>query len=243
MGFKDSVRTFWRALKLSYEHIGKVMLTNLIWFVAGFLLLLLFTYVPVESNWIFLLVVVGTPITIGGSFAAVHHRMNAIVKGEDTVMGDLWGGFKRYFLRGAVLTVLAVLGFGILFFNIWFSQNYPSKLFLVLSGFWIWGIVLWYAIHQFVLPFVVNQNAGVFKALKKAALIVLDNPWPSFLLMLFSLIVTALSVLFAAPLLIFLASFLALLQNCFYHELMVKYERLAEEQAQQEEELEGEDQA
>ena len=71
----------------------------------------------------------------------------------------------------------------------------------------------------------------------------LDNPWPSFLLMLFSLIVTALSVLFAAPLLIFLASFLALLQNCFYHELMVKYERLAEEQAQQEEELEGEDQA
>lgn len=62
MGFKDSVRTFWRALKLSYEHIGKVMLTNLIWFVAGFLLLLLFTYVPVESNWIFLLVVVGTPL-------------------------------------------------------------------------------------------------------------------------------------------------------------------------------------
>lgn len=238
MGFKDSVRTFWRALKLSYEHIGKVMITNLIWFVVGFFLLLLFTYIPVESDWFFILVMVGTPILMGGAFGAVHYRMNAIVKGEDTSLEHVWIGFKRYFVRGAILAVLAVLGFRILFSNISFSQNYPSKVFLLLSGFWIWGIVLWYGMHQFVLPFVVNQNTGAFSAVKKAALIVLDNPWPSFLLVVFSLIVIALSVLFAAPLLIFLASFLALLQNCFYHELMVKYELLAEEQQG---ESEGED--
>ncbi|NLM40861.1 MAG: YesL family protein [Firmicutes bacterium] len=239
MGFKDSIRTFWRALKLSYEHIGKVMVTNLIWFGAGFFLLLLFTYLPVQSDWFFALVLLGTPITIGGALGAVHFRMNALVKGEETVFGDIWEGFRRYFFRGAILAILAVLGFAILFFNIWFSQNYPSKLFLLLSGFWIWGIVLWYAMHQFVFPFVVNQNAGVFSALKKAALMVLDNPWPSFLLVIFSLIVIVISVVFAAPLLIFLASFLALLQNCFYHELMVKYELLA---AEKDGESEGEDQ-
>lgn len=242
MGFKDSCRTFWRALKLSYEHIGKVMITNLVWFVVGFFLLLVFTYVPVEGSSLFLVALVGTPIAIGGAFGAVHHRMNALIKGEETTLNDLWLGFKKYFLRGAILAVLAVLGFGILFFNIWFSQTYPSKFFLLLSGFWIWGIVLWYAMHQFVFAFVVNQNAGVFTALRKSALIVLDNPWPSFLLVIFSLLVTALSLLFAAPLIIFLASFLALLQNCFYHELMVKYERLAEEQAEDEQgEAEGED--
>jgi uncharacterized membrane protein YesL len=246
MGFKESLRTFWQALKLSYEHIGKVMATNLIWFAAGFFLLLLFTYLPVQNDWFFILVLVGTPLTIGGAFAAVHYRMNAVVRGEETTMADLWLGFKRYFLRGAILAALGAIGFGILFFNIGFSANYPSKLFIVLSGFWVWGIVLWYAIHQFVFPFVVNQNAGVFGALKKAALIVLDNPWPSFLLVIMSLLVIALSLLFAAPLLIFLASFLALLQNCFYHKLMIKYDLLAQERAAEdraEGELEREDQA
>lgn len=239
MGFRDSCRTFWRALKLSYEHIGKVMVTNLAWFALGFLLLLLFAYLPVQNDWFFLVTIVGTPLTIGGAFAAVHYRMSFLVKGEDTAFSDFGVGLRRYFLRGAVMAILAVLGFTILLFNIWFSQNYPSKIFLLLSGFWVWGIVLWYAIHQFVFPFLVNQNVGIFGALKKAALIVLDNPWPSFLLVVFSLLITVLSVVFAAPLLIFLASFLALLQNCFYQELMIKYELLADEK---DGELEGEDQ-
>ena len=95
MGFKESLRTFWQALKLSYEHIGKVMATNLIWFAAGFFLLLLFTYLPVQNDWFFILVLVGTPLTIGGAFAAVHYRMNAVVRGEETTMADLWLGFKR----------------------------------------------------------------------------------------------------------------------------------------------------
>ena len=243
MGFRDSIRTLVRAFKLSYEHIGKVIATNLVWFALGFGLLLVFTYLPVKSEQVFLLVLLITPLTIGGALGAVHYRMNAVIQGEDTVIGDMWVGLKRYFLRGAILAMLAVLGFAILFFNIWFSQNYPSKVFILLSGFWVWGIVFWYAMHLFVFPFMVNQGTGVFGSLKKAALVVLDNPWPSFLLVVFSLIIIALSLVFAAPLLIFVASFLALLQNLFYHELMAKYEMLAAEKAEdRDEELEGEDQ-
>lgn len=226
-----------RALKLSYEQIGKVMTTNLVWFGLGFLLLLLFTYLPFQNDLFFKIALFSTPLTIGGAYGAVSYRMNLAVKGEDTVLADVWAGLKRYFFRGAVLVFLACLGFFILIFNVLFSQNYPYIVFLILSGLWIWGIIFWYAMQQYVFPFLVNQDTKVLAAIKKAALLVLDNPLPSFLLVIFSVIIIVLSVLFAAPLLVFVASFLALLQNCFYHELMLKYEDLPVEEL---DEVEGE---
>lgn len=99
---------------------------------------------------------------------------------------------------------------------------------MILSGLWVWGIIFWLALHQFAFPFLINQDIGVLKTLKRAALIVLDNPLPTLVLLVLSALVVVLSVVFAAPLLIFVASFLGIVQNSFYHEMMAKYE--AEEQ-------------
>jgi len=237
MGFGQSWRTFVKALKLSYEHIGKVMLTNLVWFGIGFAPMLIFSYIPFfQTDVFFLLSILATFITMGGATGAVHYRMNLVLQGEDTTLKDVWEGLKRYWLRSTILLVLGIFGIVLLIFNIWFSQNYPFTLFLVLSGIWIWGMIFWIALHQYVFPFLVNQNIGVLKALKRGALIVLDNPLPSVILLVLSAIVVALSLVFAAPLLIFVASFLAIVQNCFYHELMLKYE-----EQDNSEKLEGED--
>lgn len=241
MGLKRSWQTLIRAFKISYEHIGKVMITNLIWFVLGFIFFLLHTYVPVQKDVLFAIALIGTPLTLGGATGAVHYRMNRLIEGEDSPFHDVLDGLKKFFVRGAISYFLAALGFTILFFNIWFSQNYPSTLFIILSGFWIWGIVFWYTVQQFVFPFMINQNIGVFGALKKASLIVLDNPLASFLLAIFSIIIIVLCVVLAAPLMVFVASILAILQNCFYHELMLKYED--DEVEANSEEVEGEDQS
>jgi uncharacterized membrane protein YesL len=241
MSFGQSWRTFVRALKLSYDNIGKVMLTNLVWFGIGFAPMLAFSYVPfLQTDVFFLVSIVVTLITIGGATGAVHYRMNHLIQGEETVLKDMWEGFKLYWFRGTILFFLGILGFLILVFNIWFSQNYPTTIFMILSGLWIWGIIYWIALHQFVFPFLVNQDIGVFKTLKRAALIILDNPLPSLVLLVLSVIVVALSLVFAAPLLIFMASFLAVVQNCFYHELMVKYEVQEQDNLV---EVEGEDKA
>ncbi len=215
---------FVQALKTSYDHIGKVMLFNLIWFAMGFAPILIMTYLPVESNIVFVLSMVATFITLGGATGAIHYLMNLIIAGEDTSVRDFWVGFKRFFARGSLILFLAILGFTILIFNIWFSGNYPNTVFLILAGFWVWGIVYWYSMLQFVFPFLTQQDIGVFLSLKRAALITLDNPLASIILLVLGLIVIVLSALLAAPILIFTASFLALLQNYFYNELMLKYD-------------------
>lgn len=225
MGFSQSWRIFIRALKLSYDHIGKIMITNLAWFALGFFPLLVFTYIPFENPAFFLPAIVITFITLGGATAAVHYVINRILTGDDATLKEFWQGFKQFVIRGSLLLTAAILGFTILLFNIWFSANYPSTMFMILAGFWIWGIIFWYSVQQFVFPFVINQNIGFFLALKRGALLTLDNPLASGILMVLSVVIIALSVVLAAPILIFVASFLALLQNCFYHEMMLKYDR------------------
>ncbi|MCK9526389.1 MAG: hypothetical protein M0R49_10770 [Limnochordia bacterium] len=239
MSFGQSWRTFLRAFKLSYDHIGKVMVTNLIWFVVGFGPMLAFSYLPFLQNDVFFIIAVITGfLTIGGATGAVHYRMNRVILGEESDLKDMWEGFKLYWLRGTILIALGIVGLLLLVFNIWFSQNYSTTLFMVLSGLWVWGIIFWLALHQFVFPFMTNQNIGVIKTLKRSALIILDNPLTTLVLLVLSAIVVALSLVLAAPLLIFVASFLAIVQNCFYHAMMAKYE--AEEQDNSLE-VEGED--
>ena len=239
MSFGQSWRTFFRGFKISYEHIGKVMLTNLIWFAVGFAPLLAFSYLPfLQRDAFFIVAIVIGLVTMGGATGAVHYRMNRVVLGEETSLKDMWEGFKLYWLRGTILITLAILGFLLLLFNMWFSQNYPTTLFMILSGLWIWGIIFWFALNQFVFPFLTNQDIGVIKTLKRSALIILDNPLTTLVLLVLSVIVVALSLVFAAPLLIFVASFLAIVQNSFYHAMMAKYE--SEEQDNLVE-VEGED--
>ena len=80
MSFGQSWRTFVRALKLSYDHIGKVMLTNLIWFGVGLAPILACSYVPfLQTDVFFLLSIIATFITMGGATGAVHYRMNHMI--------------------------------------------------------------------------------------------------------------------------------------------------------------------
>src|SRR5699024_7612581 len=118
MGFKSSWRMFVQALKTSYDHIGKVMLYNLIWFFSGFAPILVMTYVPINSEVFFAICLLGTFISLGGSTAAIHYIMGLIIAGEEITIRDFWAGFKKFFARGSILLFLAILGFTLLIFNI-----------------------------------------------------------------------------------------------------------------------------
>ncbi|NLJ81307.1 MAG: DUF624 domain-containing protein [Firmicutes bacterium] len=224
MGFAQSWQVFVQALKTSYDKLGRVMLTNLLWFGVGFAPFLLVTYLPLKSELFFLAGIVATIFTLGGATAALHHVINGIITGEDSSVRDFWAGFKKFFGRGSILVLLGILGFSLLFFNIWSGAASTSKIVFFLVGFWVWGVIYWYSLLQYVFPLLTQQNAKLLLILKRAALITLDNILASFLLGIVSLIVIVLSIILAAPLLIFTASFLALLQNYSLNEIMTKYQ-------------------
>lgn len=223
MNFRQSWRTFVQALRLSYDHLGKLVLISALWFALGFGPLLLIPYLPVQSPALWLMAIAVSFLAFGGGFPAVHYIVRQAMNRGDVSARDFWSGFKKFFVRGSVLFFLRLLGFFILAFNIFVGLNNPNTLFLILSGFWLWGFFYWYAVQQFVFPFLVQQDTSVLAALKKSVLITLDNPLASLVLLLVSLIIGIASVVLAIPLLIFTAGFLAFLQNCFYNGMMLKY--------------------
>ncbi|HHY10565.1 MAG TPA: DUF624 domain-containing protein [Firmicutes bacterium] len=227
MGFAQSWQVFIEALKTSYHNLGRVMLTNFLWFGVSFAPILAVTYIPFENVWFFLAGALGTVITFGGATAALHSSMNQIIAGEEATLKEFWFSFKKFLARGGVLTFLGGLGFALLIFNIWFSTNYSSKIVFFLIGFWLWGIVYWYSVLQFVFPFLTQQDIKPILAIKRAGLISLDNVLASFVILVLSTAVIILSIILGAPLIIFTASFLALLQNLALRGIMVKYEQEA----------------
>ena len=77
---------------------------------------------------------------------------------------------------------------------------------------------------NYIFPFLVNQNIGVFLTMKRSALLALDNLVVTIALSVAVLIVVVLSVILAAPVLLLMLGIIAFLQNVSYHELMQKYD-------------------
>ncbi len=232
MDFSQSWQTLVRSLRMGYEHLGKLMLINLLWFALGFGPLIVLLYLPWQAPIMLFAALLISMVMFGGGFPALHFLINRIIDREDVSWRLFWQGFKKFFVRGTVLFFVRMLGFFILGFNIWVTLNNPSTLFLVLSGVWLWGIFYWYAVQQFVFPFLTRQDIGVVMTLKRAVLITLDNPLASGFLLVISMVLSIVSIPLAVPIMVFTAGFLAFLQNNFYAGIMLKYdeqEKSAEE--------------
>lgn len=223
MNFRQSWQTLLRSLRMGYEHLGKLMLINFLWFALGFGPVIISLYLPWQTPITLIAALLISLVTFGGGFPALHYLINRIIDREEVSWQHFWRGFKKFVVRGTILFFLRMLGFFILAFNIWVTLNNPSTLFLILSGVWLWGIFYWYAIQQFVYPFLTRQDIGVIMTLKRAVLITLDNPLASGFLLVISLVVGIASALLAIPMAVFTAGFLAFLQNNFYAGIMLKY--------------------
>ncbi|HHU60889.1 MAG TPA: DUF624 domain-containing protein [Natronincola sp.] len=224
MGFGQSWRVFVRAIRTSYEHLAKVLLGNATWFIVSLSPFLLFIYFPTENYLIFLLSIILSIITFSGSTGALQYIFHKTLKGEEVSARCFWDGFKKHVFKGSIIVFVIILGFSVLAFNILFSRANPSTFFLVLSGFWFWGILYLFVLTQLIFPILVQENVGIREAFKRAALLTLDNPLASAMLLIMSLSVIVLSmVAVGVPFLVFSASFLSILQNYFYTELKVKY--------------------
>ncbi|MDI9441546.1 MAG: hypothetical protein QM392_05395 [Bacillota bacterium] len=239
MTFGQSWRTLLKSFKMSYEHLGKLALLNLVWFTVGVGPLMIGAYLPWESPLVLFVAGMLSLITLGGAFPALHSMTNRIIDGEVINWRQFLPAFKKYVVRGTILLALRLFGFFVLTFNIWVALNKPSTLYLILSGFWLWGIVYWYAMQQYVYPLLTRHDLGVLTVLKRAALLTLDNPLASVFVFVISVVINVLSVILTVPLTIFTAGFLAFLQNNFLLGLLEKYsepeEKVVESGEQQQE--------
>lgn len=226
MGPKQAGSVIVQSLKSTYEYIGTVMLANILWFFVGFFPVLVVSLLQIENPILFVLGLALTLITIGPATSGVHYIIHKlIIREEVAVLNDFKLGFRKFFTRSLALVILGLGVFVILVADLAFSVQHTNTIIRMLSGVWVYFMVFWFVMLQFLFPFLVQQDAGLKMIIKRAALITIDNVFASVIIAIAVILIMVISIVLAAPILLFFMGIVAFVQNYALIGLMAKYEK------------------
>ena len=193
MGFNVLVRTG----VMIYNYLGTVILASIFWSLTTTPLLLWAVASVNTGEWS--VIITSLPIYALGAVptAAALHMVNKAFHKEDVSPLDFFRGIKRFFLRSYALGFLFLLIIGIMLFDLLFFWTSPSILFNIIGGIWVYVTLYVVFVGYYLLGFLVEQDVGLRKVIRRSALVVLDNFFFSIVVTLMFAIVIAAS--FIAP--------------------------------------------
>lgn len=236
--FGRAGRSVAQAFRLFYDYLGLSVLVSVFWYALGFLPVQFFLELTrvvvlrvqddpqlagsaiIAGLTVVLVVILWAAPVTASAYAAVFSLINR----EGFYIRDLFLGIGRYYKKAVATSAIALLVLVVLLSNLWFYITNPnailkwvSILFIYLIAFWIMGI-------QYLFPFVVQQDVGVFKTLQRTALVALDNVIVSFLLTLFGVILLFVSLIPLVPMVLLYMGLTAALHNFALIEILKKYD-------------------
>lgn len=211
-------RVMGRTLKATYDELFLLVLLSVLWWIAPLAIIMPALYIMQRLHGatmalfgiaaVVLLVVASAPATVG--LNRVANRMANYQRVDNSFF---WAGAKQNFRRGWILFVFTfILPVGLLF-NIWFYGS-GRGLMQSFAAFWFWVLLLLMMMGQYLFPLLWQQeDPGLMLLLRNALLLTLRHPLYTFLMLVFQLLVLAISTALAVPLLLLAPGILAVASN------------------------------
>jgi len=204
-----------KSFKDFYGNLERVLVANLVWSlslipVIGVLLVKGF------SAGLFILPFLGISILLlGGSTGGVFYYMKRIVKGESVEYMDILREGKRYFKKSLVfLSIYGGVGF--LTFLVVTGWRGSSFFLSFLQGIGIWAFLFFSLIGTYFFPLLINEDLGIWKIIKKATALTLDNFWFTLGICVVVLLLLVLSTIVVVGVFLFLIALVGIIQNNAY---------------------------
>ncbi len=213
MKFNQAGKIILDGLKKSYEHVGMLIMLNISWFFITFSPMFVMSLLRIENLVVFTSAVVLTLILLGPAAASVHYVIRQLLLKEDISVGDLKWLFPKFFGRSVLLVLMMSIILVIIGFNLVFSMNNPFIFVRLLSGVWLYFVLFWLAMLQFVFPVLISSDNGVILVLKQTALTVFDNILISLIIVVFSGIITVISLFTVIPAVLLWITLTGTIQN------------------------------
>jgi len=174
------------ALWVTYDHLGKLILANLVCmaglFIPGLLAMTALAAEHTGTQWAIgaptavLTVVVLAPLAA----VALAHLAKELIDNRDGALRDLWTGVQIYGWRAVGLGALYAGAVCCLLSSAWFYSNVFRET-LPWLGFTLTALALWCLAYvtlvwMLAIPTLVQKNGAVRQTVKLSALLVLDNP-------------------------------------------------------------------
>ena len=224
--------TFW----VLYDHVGKLLVANMLCAFLVVLPLLCIEYMLATSTTLTLSILAVIPICLMLIILPMFHigllwMVKELIEKRDGSLKTIFIGIKCFGLQALILFLIYLFAISCVLSSIWFygqlAGNYSPLIQYGLGAFSIWIIAFLIATAIFSLPALVNKNNGVIGAIKLAFALVIDNPVFTLGILIHIAVMIAFS--FALPfLLCFSFSPIAVLQGSAYEILSRKYRYLSE---------------
>jgi hypothetical protein len=169
-------KSFWN----TYDHIGKLLLVNLLWFVIFPLpTFLCFRYVPLTGlGRIAATLLVGI-MTHSYAAAGVFGLTARLVDYQKVGLRRFFGEAETFFFRTLALTLIYGTAFFLLFNGVRFYAGIKiggGILGFFLAGWQVCIIALGLLVQVYLLPLLVTKNWGVLRVIKWSAILTVLKP-------------------------------------------------------------------
>ncbi len=191
----------WTALRLSlrllFHRIGVLLAGNVLWILVSLPLITL-------------------PAATGALFYLVHR---VVLEERDldphpTRVSDFWAGFRMCGWRATWLGLLDFAALIVLVISLWFYLGNSVEVLRYLAGPTLIIFIVWLAMQLYLFPLlIVYPEESIGAIIRRAFFLVLGNPLDSLMLVIWLLLLTAISIALAGPALLLLFSTLALIQT------------------------------
>jgi uncharacterized membrane protein YesL len=177
-------KTFWN----TYDHIGQLVLINLLWFlVFPFPTFLAFRYLPFDGytqlSFVFLIGLLTHSYATAGVFALTARLADY----QDLSLKDFFPAARVFYFRTLMLDLI----FGGIFFLLTYSVGFyiSVKIGFGLLGFFLAGIQVWIGafcilMQVYAKPLLYSRDWGLWAVLKWSATLILIRPGYTILLFL-----------------------------------------------------------
>lgn len=219
MALSQGWKLICNGFKIVWERMTTLIILNLLWFLL-WLAPMFINSVTSDNQVYFWICVVVSLILFGPVTAAMHHLINRIVHGDVIGVSDFIAAFKQFFWRSEALTWLSLFIIVILLVGFAFISSHSLPVIRIFSALWLYAILFWLMVYQFVFPCLIQQKLGVWTTLKQATLLVKDNMLVSLMLLLLSGLLTIMGWYVIFIFVVFWFSVISLLQNYIMVELL-----------------------
>ncbi len=195
--------TFKRSIWSTYDHIGLLVLANLLWVALC---------LPV--------------VTAPAATAGLFHLAREIARGKDASLRDFFTGFRRLFLPALKLGLVDLTALLVLWVNIDFYSHMRGGAVIpgmVLAAALVWVASFFLLMHAHLYPLLAGGESSLRQLLRKSALLTLDNLAFTMGITFQALSLSVLCVVTGAGLVLISGSAVAVLLTTGHRELLRKY--------------------
>lgn len=220
-------RIIGRSFKLMYEYLGMTMVISAFWFILAL--------IPTGATFLTMAALPGPPsflifavvciFLFGPVTAATYSMTHSMVQREGVGVLDFFRRLRQFYFRSVKLTIAMGAILGILLVDLRFFLGSGVTWMEYLSILWLYLILFWLLMAQYVFPVTVKQERKLLDTLKVAALLALDNVVVSLMLLIVGVALIFVSIWLQVPLLLFMAGTLGFLHCAGMDEILGKYGR------------------